>query len=402
MGGQKPAAVDVVGGIYEAALEPELWPPALKNMAAHLGAASATAIAIDVRAREVGFAALHNIEARHLDDYRRHYVRIDPWNDYLRGQAPGRPIVSQAAMDDDDFARTAFCNDFLRPQDMFHAMGGFVLRRGPLAFLCGVQRPRAAGGFAPQEVARMAALFPHLARAARIHRRMTLAGGLGQGLTAALERLPCAALLAAADGSVPWMNRAAEALLRRGDGLRLREGRLEAAANGATSQALRRLIAGAPAAEKNGHGGAGAGGRAADAGGNLAIPRGEGRRPLAALVTPLTGAAADRLSGAAPDLALDLARPAALILVSDPDCAVRMPAERLARALGLTPAEARIAAALGAGSSIAAYAETAQLSINTARWTLKQAMAKLGAHRQTDLVRQVIAATGAGAGEAAR
>ena len=102
------------------------------------------------------------------------------------------------------------------------------------------------------------------------------------------------------------------------------------------------------------------------------------------------------------DITGDLARPAALILVSDPDCAVQVPAERLARALGLTAAEVRIGVAVGAGSSIAAYAETAQLSINTARWTLKQAMAKLGAHRQTDLVRQVIAAMGAGAAERAR
>lgn len=389
MGRQTPSAGDVIGGIYEAALEPELWPAALKGIAGYLNGRSAVAIAVDLGAREVGFAALHGIEPRALADYERHYVRIDPWNDYLRAMAPGRPMVSQAAMDDAAFARTAFCNEFLRPLDIFHAMGGFVRRRGTAAFLVGVQRPKDAGGFRPTELARMAALFPHLARAARIHRRLARAGGLAQGLTAALERLSCAALLAARDGRIAWMNRAAEALIRRGDGLRLEQGRLTAAAGNGAGQTLQRLLSGA-------------GNGTADAGGRCALPRvcgganGSGRRPLTAQVTPLPGPESPV------DLALDLPRPAALILIGNPDGAPPPPAERLARDLGLTAAEARIAAALAAGSSIAAYAETARLSIHTARWTLKQARAKTGAHRQTDLVRQVIAAAGAGVVEGAR
>jgi len=36
VGRQKPSAADVIGGVYEAALEPEMWPAALRKIANHL------------------------------------------------------------------------------------------------------------------------------------------------------------------------------------------------------------------------------------------------------------------------------------------------------------------------------------------------------------------------------
>jgi DNA-binding CsgD family transcriptional regulator len=113
------------------------------------------------------------------------------------------------------------------------------------------------------------------------------------------------------------------------------------------------------------------------------------------MVTPLAGAG--RLADAALDL--DLARPTALLLISDPERAVQLPTDHLARTFGLTGAEAKLAAALATGTSLTDYAGTARITIGTARWYLKQALAKTGAHRQSELVRHVISAVGAmGAG----
>jgi DNA-binding CsgD family transcriptional regulator len=125
-----------------------------------------------------------------------------------------------------------------------------------------------------------------------------------------------------------------------------------------------------------------------EAGGLLHLPRPWPGRPLAAMVTPLS------MPASAVDIALDATRPAALLLINDPDRAVQFPTDRLARAFGLTSAEARLAAALATGSSLSAYAEAAQITIGTARWYLKQALAKTGAHRQSELVRHVITAVG--------
>ena len=390
MSRQEAAAVDVVGGIYEAALEPAKWPCALSQVATHLDATSAAAIVIDVEQDEVGFAAVAGMDPRALQDYTDYYVGVDPWNAYLGAHESGRPYVSQAVMDDRAFERTEFCRDFLRQYDIFHAMGGFAVRSGAMVFLCGVQRPKPRGAFGAEELRRMNLLFPHLERAARIHRRLMQVGGLRDGLTAALDRMPLAAILCDRLGRAVWLNRAAEEMLRTGDGLRVREGRIEAAAGNGVSAELRRLIAGAAAdglhVERRGALRTDAGTK--EAGGLLHLPRPWPQRHLAVMVTPLPIAASPI------DIALDATRPAAMLLINDPDRAVQFPTDRLAEAFGLTGAEAKLAAALATGTSLSAYAEAAQITIGTARWYLKQALAKTGAHRQSELVRHVITAVG--------
>ncbi|MDX5367573.1 MAG: alpha/beta fold hydrolase [Alphaproteobacteria bacterium] len=59
------------------------------------------------------------------------------------------------------------------------------------------------------------------------------------------------------------------------------------------------------------------------------------------------------------------------------------------KALGLTPAEARLAARLRFGQSLKEAAEELGISINTARNQLKSVFEKLGVNRQADLVRHL-------------
>jgi DNA-binding CsgD family transcriptional regulator len=276
------------------------------------------------------------------------------------------------------------------------------MRSGSLAFLCGVQRSRERGAFAPTDLQRMKVLFPHLERAVRMHRRLVQAGGLKDGMTAALDRMPLGAILADRFGRAVWLNRPAEDLVRHADGLRLRDGRIEATVNNGVSAELRRLILGTTAVAASGAGAARQGGMAvangddlAQAGGLLQLPRPWPLRPLTVMVTPL--AAPGRFAEGALDF--DLARATALLLISDPERAVQLPTDHLARTFGLTGAEAKLAAALATGTSLSDYAGAARITIGTARWYLKQALAKTGAHRQSELVRHVISAVGAmGAG----
>jgi DNA-binding CsgD family transcriptional regulator len=399
---RQQAAADVVSGIYEAALEPAKWPAALGRLAEEFDAQSAAAFVVDVDIAEVGFIAVSGLDPCALDDYVAHYAQIDPWNEYLGKRPGGRPIVSQMVMDDRTFERTEFYSDFLHRYGIFHAMGGFVVRSGALAFLCGVQRAREHGAFAPAELQRMKELFPHLERAVRIHRRLVQASGLKDGMTAALDRMPLAAILADRFGRAVWLNRPAEELVRQADGLRLRDGRIEATAGNGVSADLRRLILGAAGVADGGgtraNGAARTGNAsdlaAAEPGGLLQLPR-PWLRPLTVMATPL--AAPARVANAALDF--DPARPTTLLLVSDPERAVQLPTEQLARTFGLTGAEAKLAAALATGTSLTDYADAARITIGTARWYLKQALAKTGAHRQSELVRHVISAVGAmGAG----
>jgi DNA-binding CsgD family transcriptional regulator len=61
--------------------------------------------------------------------------------------------------------------------------------------------------------------------------------------------------------------------------------------------------------------------------------------------------------------------------------------------LSLTPAATRLAIALFKGQSVEAYAKEAAISINTARWHVRQIYAKTGVKRQTELVRMLLKST---------
>jgi DNA-binding CsgD family transcriptional regulator len=52
----------------------------------------------------------------------------------------------------------------------------------------------------------------------------------------------------------------------------------------------------------------------------------------------------------------------------------------------LTPAEIKIAIALFHGESAVEYARKVGISINTARWFIKQIYSKTNVHRQTELM----------------
>ncbi|MCJ8158467.1 LuxR C-terminal-related transcriptional regulator, partial [Sphingomonas sp. LaA6.9] len=84
------------------------------------------------------------------------------------------------------------------------------------------------------------------------------------------------------------------------------------------------------------------------------------------------------------------AEPMAMLILGKVAGAV-IPDDRLRKAYGLTPAEARLLSALVAGERLSAYAERTQVSITTAKFHLSALFAKTGVRRQTDLIRLALA-----------
>jgi hypothetical protein len=137
---------------------------------------------------------------------------------------------------------------------------------------------------------------------------------------------------------VRHVNRAAESLLRAGDGLSLLKQRL-AISDQRAAQRLERLTREAAqcAAGSDPHRG----------GGSLLVPRHRGRRPLLLTVVPLPARSAVHFWRA---------EPAVAIFVADPEARPRDLTERFAQLFGLTPAEARLAVRLAAGDGPVAVA----------------------------------------------
>lgn len=113
----------------------------------------------------------------------------------------------------------------------------------------------------------------------------------------------------------------------------------------------------------------------------VALARAGGRKPL--IVTAFPGhRRKDRLSSA-----LLKAADTITVIITDPEVSgAGNGGEATFAALGLTKAEAKVAAILGSGASPEAAAETLAVSVGTVRTHLKSVYSKLGISRQSELV----------------
>ena len=83
-------------------------------------------------------------------------------------------------------------------------------------------------------------------------------------------------------------------------------------------------------------------------------------------------------------------RAAATVFLSDPEATAETRPETLQRLFKLTPAEARLAASVGEGSSLAEAANQLGIGRETARTHLKRIFSKTGTRRQSELVRLLV------------
>ncbi len=166
------------------------------------------------------------------------------------------------------------------------------------------------------------------------------------------------------EGQVLEMNRAARTMLRREDGLAVQSGHLCARRAFETAK-MSKLISAATAAGEPGV-----------TARRMLVGRGTGRQAYVLTVAPL------RLDLAIAD------QPLAMIVVIDaerhspPEC-------ELIDLFGLSRAEARLAAALMTGKRLTEIAGEFGLQVATLRTQLRSILKKVGAKRQSDLIRNL-------------
>jgi DNA-binding CsgD family transcriptional regulator len=84
--------------------------------------------------------------------------------------------------------------------------------------------------------------------------------------------------------------------------------------------------------------------------------------------------------------------PAAVVLVVDPETPLACSIQRVCKVYGLTPAETRLAELLVDGLTLSEIADAVQLKLSTVRVYLKQIFSKTGVHRQPMLIRMLLTA----------
>jgi DNA-binding CsgD family transcriptional regulator len=357
----------LLASLYSAPLEESNWQVFLDGLCEEIQAAHGLFIVSSPRQGSERVLAQggfdFNLEAQLL--YNSHYGALDPHREPLFRNPRLGPILSEELVRAEDFARTEYYNDYVVPHGLKHGHGMVVpavltSNRVELIALWrgGQQKP-----FDRDTVQFINMLLPHLQAALRTRHVLGTANGRVACAEAALDAAPVASFILNASGRMKHLNKAAEVLIRTGDGIALLRDRLIATEPLAQTR-LQALIDFAVTAS---------GARLSCPGGAVLLPRASGRRPLHALVLPLR-------------LSVDL--PAhVLVRITDPETPASHSAAILASFYGFTRAESEIANSLLAGLSIDEIATLRRVSLGTVRQQVKSILTKTGVSRQSDLIR---------------
>jgi len=361
------ALSELIGAIYDCAIDPQNWRPTLENIRVRLGAENAALSVVDLKSRRFLLSFLDNVPRTWAD-------RIGEWDDEIL-DAWGGPDAIRAMPEHEPFvwsslrrADLAEANSYtntIRDAGYGDAMSLVLARDQNILGACVFGRTKKAGRFSEGELALAQLLLPHAQRAIALSRMLELATLKERAYESVLDTLQTAALFVTESGDLVHANRAAMDELRDGEWLRLKESRLTAIDRRHHIE-LQRALATASATPNAGP---------------------------TSFTVPLTGSAVHlellplpggtKRATIAPDAA-------AAILFSNPAARSKSKSETLRQSLGdtygLTPGEAAVAVEIAKGDGRAAVAKRLGIRESTVRTHLSAIFGKTGLNRQTQLV----------------
>ena len=364
----------VLGSLHEATLDDSLWPAASALIDEACGSTGNGLVVCQRFGDNVGIAhAGFFHRGQPCEDLQREYVEVyhqlDERVPRLR-QMPDSQLVH---------VRSLFTEEELKTSPVFNellfrmgARNGLNVRLdGPAGchIFWGTADPFGSADWAPDQIDMMRRLLPHIRHFVWVRRALEGAEAMAGSLTGLLDNTRIGIIHLDDHGRIVELNDRALGILRQPGGLSEKEGFLSAWLPD-DDAILQKLLTGALPAS----------GRNVPTGGATAVRR---LSPLTSLVVHVSPLAADRQG-------FSLGRLGAVVLVADPMNRPRISPGLIARVLGLTRGESRVAAMLAEGKTVAEIALATGRQKSAIYWFLRQVYRKLGISRQVDLVRLVL------------
>jgi DNA-binding CsgD family transcriptional regulator len=356
------ALIDLIERVYAAGCDPAEWQTFVDHVHAHLpGVAFSTHLTIagtGLTGRSAG------LPDEQLKSYFEHYHTLNPYSPMFSKLAIGTVYTVTGLGSRQWLMRHPFYHEWLKPAgNLTHGASMVVARDSKRLFRMCFDMSERQGHLEDVCARLLTRLGPHLAHAFEVNERLQAAAATEAMLTGLIDRIDGAAAILGAEGRMLALSRRAEALARAGRLFRISlSGRLafrdpehEASFRRGLAVALGSLSHGASHAFTCGEDDAG---------------------PLSVVLLPL------RPVGSA---ALTMAEPRALLVVQQARSA-GLPKDLLRTLYGLTNAETAVVLQIASGATVAEAAESAGVTLTTARNQLAAAMAKVGVNRQAELV----------------
>jgi DNA-binding CsgD family transcriptional regulator len=351
---------------HAAALDEALWPEALAALARLFGAAGATLEDFSKQPFGLRYFRIVGLPPRAETEYLAHYQHNNPRAEYAFCNLSQEVLYDYALIDERTMDRHAYYSRYLTSLDLRYFMSGQIMDTPDAQAVVSIQRSRRQGHVDKRDVARMRRLLPHLRRAYDVSRRLRQPAAAARNFEYLLDWLADGIAIVRSDGRIVHANEAFLAIARRSDGVRIRRDAVEFA-DGRSSEQFAKAV-GAVLRLR-------AGDADADASTDFALPRRDGGLAYLVSVRPLPRAS----DGIRADAA-------AMVFVHDPQARNGDAVALMRDVFGFTEAEAILAEALRAGTSIGDYARARKLSLNTVYWHLRRIKEKTGCHRLPELI----------------
>jgi len=358
---------DLLGALYEGALEQPPWHNALRLLQQRLQAAHVSLILRPPTAENAG--VMINVGENHdaRVSYEKQYFAVDPFVSLKEGEVmTPEELIGQQWLDGPMY------QEYLRPQDVRYVLGADVYTADGVECRLRATRRHDSMPFGETDKALFRFVLPHLKRSIQIQSRIDSLECERQMLAGTVNRMLLGVISLAQGGEILEINDEARRILAERDGIWRGPNGLQAD-NPDDKRELQRLVQRAL-----GHGSGSAGGGMVEA---MPISRPSGRARLSVVVKAVP----------AGDWCDTRKRPAAVIFLRDPDCNTAPPSlDLVRRLLGLTRVESRMALLLTEGYTLDEAAEMMNIRRNTARTHLRSIFCKTGVTRQTMLVRLLL------------
>ncbi|GJD53918.1 hypothetical protein OPKNFCMD_6697 [Methylobacterium crusticola] len=361
---------DLVGHIYDAALDPQHWPVVLEQSCLYLNGLYTTLASHDIISSTLNMELSWGIEPGKIREYIDHYIRYNEYIPMAQALGAGETVcMSEEAVLYERWKQTPLYSEWARSIGLVDGLQ-VTLDRPITGFaLFGVAR-HADQGLVDETVRHRAMLlYPHLRRSILIGRVLDLHKVEAAALADALDGLEAGFFLVGARARLIHANRAGFAMLGRGSAA-TRLGERLALTDPRADAALRTVLR----AAESGDLAVGSQGTA------IPVVAGDAAHYVAH-VLPL-GTGARRRARARYDAT-------AAVFVRQAAIAQTAALAALVQLYGLTPAEERVVRGIVEVGGVPQVAESFGVSEATVKSHLKSIFEKTGAKRQADLVRLV-------------
>jgi DNA-binding CsgD family transcriptional regulator/PAS domain-containing protein len=372
---------DVIGQIYDSAVDPSLWPNALESCCGLIGATLGSIALYDLRLRATRWATQWGGDPYWMKLFEEKYGAMMPFWSILHLEEVGsikntRDMVEVLGGDEEEIRNRPFFTEWAAPAG-YHDVAACIIARNDFhRGIFQLHTPPTRDVVGPRDIAIVNLLFPHVRRAVAIGDLLDMRSIASAAFVATLNTLAVAVILVDAAGRILHANGSAQNMLGANGPVLSTHGELVTHQPNATA-ALKAAIARAATNESElGHGGIG-------------VPI-RGRNAEGANVHSIAHVLPLKSGTLRPGLSLGAA---AAVFVSPPGANPPPPFEALAALYDLTPTEARVMIEIASGKNRAATAETLGIADSTVKTHLARVFEKTHTAEQSELARLVASLT---------